>query len=59
MGTGIEHGQDIEALATTAGLNKDPHKAPQITEKGLQNKVRRIQEEEMAFSGLGFFQQGR
>ena len=59
MGAGIEGRQDVEALATATRLNKDPDKAPQIAEKGLQDKVRGVHEEEVALTCLRFLAQRR
>lgn len=55
-GSGVQSAQGIEALPTSRGFDEETDKTPEKTQERLQDKMSRIQEEEMALVGFHFRQ---
>ena len=49
---GVPGSQNVEALAAGRGANEDPGGAPKAAEEGAEDEVSRVNEEDVAVSGL-------
>lgn len=57
-GDGIPGGQDVVALAARGAGDEEADQAPEVTEEGTEDEVRRIDEQPGALAPLGLAQAG-